>query len=95
MGTFTAHWPDRTSVKNMVQWIQNARTGGFNDFAQNPYQPQNIHGVPIAVFYGTADYLADPSDVQNLISQLSSVVYTKEVTSPRLVFSPLPLLNLI
>jgi len=71
MEVYTAHWPDETSVQNIVHWIQNARTGLFNNYAQTvEYQPQNIHS-PTLVIYGTNDDLGDPADVQTLVNFLT------------------------
>eukprot|EP01111_Echinosteliopsis_oligospora_P004776 TRINITY_DN1784_c1_g1_i1.p1 TRINITY_DN1784_c1_g1~~TRINITY_DN1784_c1_g1_i1.p1 ORF type:complete len:354 (-),score=71.64 TRINITY_DN1784_c1_g1_i1:72-1133(-) len=80
MGIYTAHWPDRTSTKNMIQWIQNARSGGYNNFYNQPYNVSEI-GVPVAVLYGTDDYLADPVDVQSLISQIPQLLTSQQVDS--------------
>lgn len=78
MGIYTDHWPDRTSTKNMVQWIQNARSGGFNNFFDQPYNASSIE-VPVAVYYGTDDYLGDPKDVLYLLSQIPNIVYSQQI----------------
>jgi len=79
MGVYTAHWPDITSLKNMIHWIKNARNGQFEDFFGVPYLLGHIK-TPISVFSGTQDYLADVADVEHLKNELkSSLVHNKTV----------------
>ena len=42
------------------------------------YDPTNID-VPIALFSGTSDWLADPRDVTRLLPELSEVVFHKTI----------------
>lgn len=108
LDVYATHWPDSTSVQNIIHWweikfrqlmkffeknawystfrslshfcrIQNARSGKFADFYGVEYDPHNIP-CPVAVYYGTSDYLAVPQDVQQLISRLPVVADSAEVT---------------
>jgi len=72
-GVFASHWPDRTSVKNMRQWIQNARTGGFNSFEGKDYTSiLSKFPVPVAVYSAGKDRLGDSGDIAKLKSVLRS-----------------------
>jgi pimeloyl-ACP methyl ester carboxylesterase len=77
--------PNPTSVKNMAHWAQQVRTGTFAMFDygtqgniqhyNQPTPPQyeltNFPtSLPVAIFNGGDDYLADPDDVAILISML-------------------------
>jgi len=73
MGVYTAHWPDITSIKNMIHWIQNARSGGFNDFIGVPYNLDNIK-TPVFICSGTQDYLAGVEDVDTLKNKLGQAL---------------------
>jgi len=73
MDVYTGHWPDQTSVKNLVQWIQNARSKQFARYDKSIYFPEYL-GVPVAVFYGDGDYLADSQDIQTLTTAAASHV---------------------
>jgi len=42
--------------------------------AGQPYNPSAVN-TTVAVFYGTNDYLADPTDVQNVIAQVSGFAF--------------------
>jgi len=77
---YSAHWPDVTSVRNLVHWLNNTRTGLFANYDGVPYQPHNLN-TQVSVFYGGGDLLADSADVQTLIGQFSSVTYQSEIGS--------------
>jgi len=77
--------PMPTSVKNMAHWAQGIRSKGFQKFDygtqgnivhyNQPTPPQYEVSyfptdLPLALFTGTHDYLADPLDIQTLIAQL-------------------------
>eukprot|EP01113_Clastostelium_recurvatum_P019154 TRINITY_DN2260_c0_g1_i2.p1 TRINITY_DN2260_c0_g1~~TRINITY_DN2260_c0_g1_i2.p1 ORF type:complete len:416 (+),score=92.39 TRINITY_DN2260_c0_g1_i2:32-1279(+) len=90
---FLAHEPSGTSVQNMVHWSQGVNNNAFQAFdygssAKNMqhynsstppiYQP-GLLTLPVALFSGGQDDLADPTDVQTLKGTLRSVVFSKEV----------------
>jgi pimeloyl-ACP methyl ester carboxylesterase len=79
--------PNPTSVKNIAHWAQAVRTAtfemydyGYDGNMQHYNQPtppqyqlsQFPKNLPTALFTGSNDYLADPSDVALLISQISA-----------------------
>lgn len=35
--------------------------------------------VPVALFYGTDDWLVDPKEIRRLISETNHLVYSKEI----------------
>jgi pimeloyl-ACP methyl ester carboxylesterase len=85
MPVMAAHEPGGTSVKNIIQWAQLVKSGKFQryDYGRegnlkhyNSTTPPSYTlralppTLPVALFYGDRDTLADPSDVQNLIRNL-------------------------
>jgi len=90
MEVYVSHTPAGTSVLNMAHWAQAVRKGKFQmyDFGQQgnmqryhqPNPPQydlSKIQIPVAIFSGGQDALADPQDVKRLVSELpsSSIVY--------------------
>uniref|UniRef100_A0A7S3CY44 Lipase n=1 Tax=Palpitomonas bilix TaxID=652834 RepID=A0A7S3CY44_9EUKA len=88
---YVSRTPAGTSVQNMVHWCQEVRSAKFCKYDYGKDGNQQHYGqdtppnydlssfsVPTALFTGGKDDLADPSDVEELISMLpdSSVVYT-------------------
>jgi len=82
---YLTYEPNPTSVKNMVHWAQSVRGDTFQKFDygtagnlihyNQTTPPQYSLGnlpktLPIALFTGGNDYLADPIDVARLISEL-------------------------
>ncbi|XP_055469892.1 gastric triacylglycerol lipase isoform X2 [Psammomys obesus] len=90
---YLAHNPSGTSVQNMLHWIQVARSAKFQAYnwgspAMNmlhhnqrtpPEYDVSAMTVPIAVWNGGKDNLADPKDVDMLLPKLSNLVYHKEI----------------
>mmetsp|Transcript_23131 Transcript_23131/g.36036 ORF Transcript_23131/g.36036 Transcript_23131/m.36036 type:complete len:470 (-) Transcript_23131:53-1462(-) len=80
-----SHEPGDTSTINMNHWAQGVRTGTFRKYDFGPIYNQKFYGtktppaynlsnipsdVPIALFSGGHDKLADPADVQILADEL-------------------------
>jgi len=76
-GVYFAHFPDTTSTKNLMQWIQNCRTGEFADINGRKYDVSTITN-PVAVFYGTNDLLATEKDIKYLASLLRNLVLLRQ-----------------
>ncbi|XP_026264763.2 gastric triacylglycerol lipase isoform X2 [Urocitellus parryii] len=90
---YLAHNPAGTSVQDVLHWAQAARSGKFQAFDwgspfQNmrhynqrtpPYYNVTAMSVPIAVWNGGNDILADPHDVNILLPKLSNLIYHKEI----------------
>jgi len=87
LGEDTMYFPAATSVKNMAhwgQWVRNDKfdmfnygeTGNQEHYGQKDPPLYNISAIPlslpIALFTGGNDYLADPRDVANLQSDLKN-----------------------
>lgn len=93
LDVYLSHNPAGTSVQNMLHWTQAVKSGKFQAFnwgssVQNmmhfdqPTPPiYNVAGmnVPIAVWNGGKDWLADPQDVDLLLPKLPNLIYHKEI----------------
>jgi len=69
---FFGHFPDGTSTKNIVHWIVNARSGSFADRNGHVFDVANLQ-VPTQIYYGSGDYLGDPTDVQSLAGTVKNL----------------------
>nr|XP_010587429.1 gastric triacylglycerol lipase isoform X2 [Loxodonta africana] len=93
LDVYLSHNPAGTSVQNMLHWTQAIKSGKFQAFnwgspTQNiihynqptpPYYEVSDMHVPIAVWNGGNDWLADPRDVGMLLPQLPNLIYHKEI----------------
>ncbi|MXQ80536.1 hypothetical protein E5288_WYG008900 [Bos mutus] len=93
LDVYIAHNPAGTSVQNTLHWRQAVKSGKFQAFDWGaPYQNlMHYHqptppiynltamNVPIAVWSADNDLLADPQDVDLLLSKLSNLIYHKEI----------------
>ncbi|XP_006880382.1 PREDICTED: gastric triacylglycerol lipase isoform X2 [Elephantulus edwardii] len=93
LDVYLSHNPAGTSVQNMLHWTQAVESGEFQSFnwgspAQNilhynqPTPPlYNLTDVkvPVAVWSGGQDWLADPQDVDMLLPQLPNLIYHKKI----------------
>jgi pimeloyl-ACP methyl ester carboxylesterase len=90
LGYYLGYEPNPTSVKNMAHWAQGVRSQSFQKYDygsqgnikhyNQPIPPQYEleyfpKNLPVALFTGSNDYLADPLDVQTLLSQLPITPY--------------------
>jgi hypothetical protein len=65
--------------QNLIHWLQDTRSGAFGQYNNGPnYDPSQLN-CPIAIFYGTEDYLADVSDVQTLIATAGKIVAVNDL----------------
>lgn len=89
---YANHEPAGTSAHNIAHWMQMIRSGKFRKFDFGIWKNLLKYGswrpptydvgaidpqLPIAIFSGTADALADPADVSTLLRTLPNVVYQK------------------
>ncbi|KAM4851982.1 gastric triacylglycerol lipase [Thomomys bottae] len=93
MDVYLGHNPAGTSVQDILHWAQAGRSGKFQAFDwgspyQNilhynqdipPYYNVTAMTVPIAVWNGGQDLLADPRDIEMLLPKLSNLIYHKEI----------------
>ncbi|XP_004680954.1 PREDICTED: lipase member K [Condylura cristata] len=91
LDVYWAHSSAGTSVQNMLHWAQAVNSGQFQAFDWgNPDQNmKHFHQltppiynvtkmeVPIAVWSGQQDPIADPKDIDNLLPKLSRLIYYK------------------
>ncbi|XP_036294377.1 lipase member K isoform X1 [Pipistrellus kuhlii] len=91
LDVYLAQSPAGTSVQNMLHWAQAVNSGLFRAYDWgNPYQNM-IHfqqltpplynvtkmEVPTAIWSGGHDRVADPRDVENVLPNITSLIYYK------------------
>ncbi|XP_060097278.1 lysosomal acid lipase/cholesteryl ester hydrolase [Heteronotia binoei] len=90
---YSTHCPAGTSVQNMLHWTQMSKSGQFRAFdwgskAKNmahynqstpPYYKTREMHVPMALWTGGHDWLADPKDVALLLPKIPNLVYHKNI----------------
>ncbi|XP_075390113.1 gastric triacylglycerol lipase-like isoform X2 [Tenrec ecaudatus] len=93
LDVYLSHNPAGTSVQNVLHWSQVVRSGEFQAFdwgspVQNtmhynqptpPFYDVTAMRVPIALWSGGNDVLADPQNVNLLLPKLSNVIYSKKI----------------
>ncbi|NWS32315.1 LIPM Lipase, partial [Polioptila caerulea] len=84
---YLSHFPDYTSVKNLLHWGQTAKTGELKQFdyesrnmeKYNQPKPPFYHieamNVPVGVWSGGQDWFTPLGETQRLLSQLPKVVH--------------------
>uniref|UniRef100_A0A8C8YNT9 Lipase n=1 Tax=Prolemur simus TaxID=1328070 RepID=A0A8C8YNT9_PROSS len=94
LDVYLSHNPAGTSVQDILHWSQAVKSGKFQAFnwgspVQNemhynqptpPYYNVTAMNVPIAVWNGGNDWLADPQDVGMLLPKLPHLIYHKEIS---------------
>lgn len=56
---YASSWPDQTSVRNMAHWLQNTKSGLYQDFTGGLYNVSKIgRNVNVTIFCGGRDLLA-------------------------------------
>ncbi|PFX17933.1 lysosomal acid lipase/cholesteryl ester hydrolase-like [Stylophora pistillata] len=92
---YVSHTPAGTSVKNLVHFNQLYKSSKFQMYDYgSPEKNKEHYGtatvpqynasaitVPIALYYGGNDWLADPSDVKILMQKLTSKWYDKYIAA--------------
>ncbi|XP_017589278.1 PREDICTED: lysosomal acid lipase/cholesteryl ester hydrolase-like [Corvus brachyrhynchos] len=86
LDVYTSHYPDSTSVKNVVHWAQVVKSGEFKAFdygSENPavyqqdtpplYRVEEMP-VPTAVWSGGEDWAADWRDVRLLLPRIAHLI---------------------
>uniref|UniRef100_A0A8D0FJG5 Lipase n=1 Tax=Strix occidentalis caurina TaxID=311401 RepID=A0A8D0FJG5_STROC len=88
---YLSHYPDSTSIKNMLHWRQIYQTGEFKyyDYGSDNmlhynqttppfYELENMK-APLAAWYGGRDWLSVPEDVNITLSRITNVVHKKYI----------------
>ncbi|NXF95836.1 LIPM Lipase, partial [Eubucco bourcierii] len=86
LDVYTAHFPDRTSVKNIIHWIQVRRSGEFKAFSYGSENQARYHQetplsyqvekmpVPTVLWSGGQDWVADLKDIHLLLPRITHLV---------------------
>ncbi|NXB73165.1 LIPM Lipase, partial [Donacobius atricapilla] len=87
LDVYMSHFPDYTSVKNLLHWGQTAKTAQFKQFDYGPrnlekyrrlrpplYQIEAMR-VPVAVWSGGHDWVTPPVETDRLLSHLTNIVH--------------------
>ncbi|CAL4119912.1 unnamed protein product [Meganyctiphanes norvegica] len=90
-----AHFPAGTSTHNLIHYAQLANSkvfgkfdwgtiGNLNHYGQRTPPLYNLSNIvtPTALFWGQNDYLADPTDVARLASELPNLTLNHMVSKP-------------
>ncbi|NXM88335.1 LIPM Lipase, partial [Oenanthe oenanthe] len=87
LDVYISHFPDYTSVKNLLHWGQTAKTGKFRQF---DYGLKNVEKykqltppsyrieamrVPVAVWSGGQDWVTPPVETWRLLRRLTNIVH--------------------
>uniref|UniRef100_A0A8D2MEU8 AB hydrolase-1 domain-containing protein n=1 Tax=Zonotrichia albicollis TaxID=44394 RepID=A0A8D2MEU8_ZONAL len=74
LDVYTSHYPDGTSVKNIIHWAQAWSQGSQSHPDTPPLYPLEQMPVPTAVWSGGQDWAADWRDVLQLLPRISHLV---------------------
>ncbi|NXO19196.1 LIPM Lipase, partial [Oriolus oriolus] len=89
LDVYLSHFPDCTSVKNLLHWGQTAKSGQFKQFDYGlrnvekynqptpPLYSIEAMTVPVALWTGGHDWVTPPEETQRLLPHLSHIVYHK------------------
>ncbi|OXB52965.1 hypothetical protein ASZ78_009262 [Callipepla squamata] len=92
LDVYTAHYPDGTSVKNIIHWAQVKISGEFKAFdygsknqaiyhqEKPPYYQLEKMPVPTAVWSGGEDWIADQRDVLLLLPRITHLISYVHIT---------------
>ncbi|NXI85062.1 LIPM Lipase, partial [Rhipidura dahli] len=87
MDVYISHFPDYTSVKNLLHWGQTAKTGEFKQFDYGPRNMEKYNQpgpppykikdmkVPVALWSGDHDWVSPPAETYLLLLHLTSVIH--------------------
>ncbi|XP_074965866.1 lipase member M-like [Phalacrocorax aristotelis] len=88
---YLSHYPDSTSVKNMLHWRQIYQTGEFKyyDYGSDnmlhynqttpPFYKLENMKAPLAAWYGGRDWISVPEDVNITLPRITNVAYKKYI----------------
>ncbi|NXG51523.1 LIPM Lipase, partial [Psilopogon haemacephalus] len=91
LDVYTAHFPDRTSVKNIIHWAQVRKSGEFKAFNYGSENQAMYHQgvppsyeveempVPTVVWAGGQDWVADLKDIHLLLPSIAHLVTYSDI----------------
>uniref|UniRef100_A0A452ILZ2 Lipase n=1 Tax=Gopherus agassizii TaxID=38772 RepID=A0A452ILZ2_9SAUR len=81
MDVYTGHFPDETSIKNILHWAQTASETCIFVFQSVPpfYKIEDMT-VPTAVWSGGEDWMVDPKDIDMLLPHITNLIYHKNIS---------------
>ncbi|NXF81215.1 LIPM Lipase, partial [Sclerurus mexicanus] len=86
LDVYLAHFPDYTSVKNLLHWGQTAKTGEFKQFdygwknqekynqSSPPFYRIEDMTVPVVLWNGGNDWVCPPAETQNLLRRITNIL---------------------
>ncbi|XP_023786083.1 lipase member M-like [Cyanistes caeruleus] len=87
LDVYLSHFPDYTSVKNLLHWGQTAKSSEFKQFDYGlrnmekynqltpPFYRIEAMSVPVAVWSGGHDWVTPPVETQRLLPRLTNIVH--------------------
>ncbi|XP_050832501.1 putative lysosomal acid lipase/cholesteryl ester hydrolase [Serinus canaria] len=87
LDVYISHFPDYTSVKNLLHWGQTAKSAEFKQFdyglrnmekynqRRPPFYQLEAMRVPVALWSGGHDWVTPHEETQRLLAHLSNVVH--------------------
>ncbi|NXA94614.1 LIPM Lipase, partial [Melanocharis versteri] len=87
LDVYISHFPDYTSVKNLLHWGQTAKSGEFKEFDYGlrnmekynqltpPFYRIEAMRVPVALWSGGHDWVSPPEETQHLLSHLTNIIH--------------------
>ncbi len=97
---YFGHYPSGTSLRSMVHYSQESKTGNFQYYDFGPEKNEQVYGqktppiidianintsLPVALFVGTEDEIADPKDCE-WANSVAKFAYYKEFNIGHLGF---------
>uniref|UniRef100_A0A8D0C3I2 Lipase n=1 Tax=Salvator merianae TaxID=96440 RepID=A0A8D0C3I2_SALMN len=93
LDVYSSHNPAGTSVQNMLHWLQEVRSGEFRAYDWGTKKKNMAHynqstpplykvrdmTVPTALCTGGHDWLADEKDASLLLTQVTNLIYHKDI----------------
>ncbi|NXP75181.1 LIPM Lipase, partial [Ramphastos sulfuratus] len=88
---YLSHYPDSTSLQNILHWRQLYQTGEFKgyDYGSDnllrynqttpPFYQLEKMQAPLAAWYGGQDWISDPEDVNSTLPRIANLAYKKYI----------------
>lgn len=92
---FLSHLPSGASIYQIIHYVQLTRSNSFQKYDFGKHLNQKIYGsnyppkynlykisAPVALHYGSNDYLADTIDVYKLARELPNIINLHNIQDP-------------